>query len=80
MPSLKRLGDLILDNSPQQAFILAGREAFMIHSPQHDVHSIRQDILDILEARGGGRPPFLQGKGQQLHRIRQVADLIGSQS
>ena len=53
--------------------LISGREAFVFYDPKGIMAQYRGEALAFLEGRGGGRPPWMQGKCTKPEAITSVA-------
>ena len=62
------------EHNPNSATFVSGHAAFVIYDPNNIVSQNRATVLGLLEGRGGGRPPMMQGKCERPGQIKSVAD------
>jgi len=62
------------EHNPGSAIFVSGQGAFVLYDPNDIVSQNRMTVLGLLEGRGGGRPPMMQGKCERPEQIKSVAD------
>jgi hypothetical protein len=65
----------IVARYPEATVVVTGDDAFVICDPTGWAQQNRSEILSILEGRGGGRPPWMQGKCAAPRSVKSLADL-----
>ena len=79
MSFLTHLVNRLALQSPDKMFVLGAGErkgVFLIHAPSIAPNLIRTEVLPILDGRGGGKPPRIQGKCSRLDRLAEAASFL----
>lgn len=58
----------------QSCFALTGDGVFIVQSPK--VHENKEKILSVLQGRGGGKPPILQGKCSSPEKVEDLKEFL----
>jgi alanyl-tRNA synthetase len=83
LPFLQEIGRALVELAPDRVALLtvgSGSEgAFLLVASEAsglDLGSVGPEICAVLDGRGGGRPPFFQGKAAAVDRRSDAIDLL----
>jgi misacylated tRNA(Ala) deacylase len=74
MKMLSMIANCALRLNPYARFAISGNGVFVVQSP--NAATKKELILSILDGRGGGKSPRLQGKCNQPERIEELAAIL----